>query len=318
MQVCRKSAHSPFPIPHSPFPISEMSFLPEPLKLSESVFVILRNLIHERTGLYYEDTKRDMLADKLSPRVIELGLSSLLDYYYLLKYDAATTQEWKQLINLLSVPETFFWREIDSIKALVNILLPQYLKHQASSHFGGNRQDASSTGGFQPIRIWSAACSSGEEPLTIAMALNEAGWFERCKIEIYASDASSSAIAKAKEGIYRPRSFRSLPPELKAKYFTEEQHGWRVSSQLKNRVHYQTANLFSPLEIKFLARANFIFCRNVFIYFSQDAIRQTALLFFEEMPTPGYLFLSSSESLLKLDTGFELEEVEDAFVYLKR
>ncbi len=181
-----------------------------------------------------------------------------------------------------------------------------------------NRQDAYSTDSFQPIRIWSAACSSGEEPLTIAMALNEARWFERCKIEIYASDASETAIAKAKEGIYRPRSFRSLPPELKAKYFTEEQNGWRVSPLLKNRVRYQTANLFSPFEIKSLARVNFIFCRNVFIYFSQNAIRQTASLFFQEMPTPGYLFLSSSESLLKLDTGFELEEVGDAFVYVKR
>ena len=286
-----------------------MSFLPEPLKLSESVFIILRDLIHERTGLYYEDTKRDLLADKLSPRVIELGLSSLLDYYYMLKYDAAITQEWKYLINLLSVPETFFWREIDQIKATVNILLPQYLK---------NRQDACSTGSFQPIRIWSAACSTGEEPLTIAMALNEAGWFERYRIEIYASDASEAAIAKAKEGIYRSRSFRNLPPELKAKYFTEERDGWRVSPLLNNRIRYQTANLFSPFEIKFLARANFIFCRNVFIYFSQNSIRQTALLFFQEMPTPGYLFLSSSESLLKLDTGFELEEVGDAFVYVKR
>jgi chemotaxis protein methyltransferase CheR len=286
-----------------------MSFLPEPLKFSESVFVILRDLIHERTGLYYEDTKRDLLADKLSPRVIELGLSSLLDYYYLLKYDAAITQEWKYLINLLSVPETFFWREIDQIKATVNILLPQYLK---------NRQDACSTGRFQPIRIWSAACSTGEEPLTIAMALNEAGWFERYKIEICASDASETAIAKAKEGIYRSRSFRNLPPELKAKYFTEERDGWRVSPLLNNRIRYQTANLFSPFEVKFLARANFIFCRNVFIYFSQNSIRQTALLFFQEMPTPGYLFLSSSESLLKLDTGFELEEVEDAFVYVKK
>ncbi len=89
-----------------------MPFFLKSLELPENVFVILRDLIHDRTGLYYDNSKREMLADKLSARVIELGFNSLLDYYYLLKYDATAAAEWKHLINALSVPETF-WREIN-------------------------------------------------------------------------------------------------------------------------------------------------------------------------------------------------------------
>lgn len=295
-----------------------MPFFLKSLELPENVFIILRDLIRDRTGLYYDNSKRDMLADKLSPRVIELGFNSFLDYYYLLKYDATAAAEWKHLINALSVPETFFWREIDQIQSLVNLLLPQYLERNlCPSHSYREKSGNISSDVSQPIRIWSAACSSGEEPLTIAMALQEAGWFQRCKIEIYASDASEAAIAKAKTGIYRDRSFRNLSSYLKGKYFTKEPEGWRVSSEIHQRINYSIVNLLSPTEIKPLTWANFIFCRNVFIYFSQDAIRQTALQFFNGMPTPGYLFLSSSESLLKLDTGFDLQEIGNAFVYVK-
>ncbi len=118
----------------------------------------------------------------------------------------------------------------------------------------------------------SAACATGEEPLTIAMALNEAGWFERAPIEIYASDASSQALEKARRGVYRERSFRNLSPELRAKYFTEEQGLWRVAPELSARIKWTKANLMEKGEIALLATTPIIFCRNVFIYFSADAI----------------------------------------------
>ena len=120
------------------------------------------------------------------------------------------------MMDALSVQETFFWREMDQVRALVDVIVPQYF----------------STAAAQPLRIWSAACATGEEPLSIAMALNEAGWFDRAAIEIYASDASAAAIEKARRGVYRERSFRSLPPRLREKYFTEEQGGSRIAPSL--------------------------------------------------------------------------------------
>jgi chemotaxis protein methyltransferase CheR len=279
-----------------------VQFIPPTHSLPENTFILLRDFIHERTGAYYESDKRNILMDKLSPRLSAHGFESFLDYYYLLKYDTAADEEWKYVINALSVQETFFWREIDQIKALVDVLVPQHFTDYP----------------HKPLKIWSAACASGEEPLTIAIALNEAGWFGRAPIQIYASDASPSAIAKAIQGLYRERAFRNLPPTLKAKYFQEESGYWRISPEIHSRIHWETANLVVETEIKPLAAVPIIFCRNVFIYFSDRAISKTIQLFNAAMPTPGYLFVGVSESLLKLTADFELQEIGGAFVYVKQ
>ncbi|HAO12988.1 MAG TPA: chemotaxis protein CheR [Planktothrix sp. UBA8407] len=283
-----------------------MKFSSEPLNLSDNTFVILRDLIHQRTGLFYGNSKQNMLADKLSIRVKELMLDSFLDYYYLLKYDQSADQEWREVINVLTVQETYFWREYDQIKVLVEVLLPKYLERFYNLSYP-----------CQPLRIWSAACSTGEEPLTIAIALNEAGWFERVPIEIWASDASSKAINKALSGVYRQYSFRSFPESLKAKYFSAHNDGWKVSSLIHNRVHWSVNNLLVESDIQYLAQAHFIFCRNVFIYFSETSILKTVDFFYQRMFNPSYLFLSASESLLKIKTDFELQEIDGAFVYIK-
>ena len=272
------------------------------LGLSDSAFALLRDLIQERTGLFYDNGKSDMLIDKLAPLVIERGFSSFLDYYYLLKYDAEAAEEWKRVADALSVQETFFWREMDQVRAVVEHLVPEY--------FAAARA--------QPLRIWSAACATGEEPLSIAMALAEAGWFERAPIEIYATDASRAAIAKARHGVYRERSFRNLPPPLRARYFRQEAGGWRVAPDLHAKVRWAMANLRAEAEVGLMASAPIIFCRNVFIYFSEQAIRQTVHWFSERMPTPGYLFVGASESLLRLTTDFQFQEIGGAFVYVKR
>jgi chemotaxis protein methyltransferase CheR len=272
------------------------------LGLSDSAFTLLRDLIHEHTGLFYDNGKSDLLIDKLSPLVIERGFNSFLDYYYLLKYDAEADEEWKRVADALSVQETFFWREVDQVQAVVNQIVPDY--------FSASRA--------QPLRIWSAACATGEEPLSIAMALQEKGWFERAPIEIYATDASRAAIAKARRGLYRERSFRNLPPHLRARYFHEDQGAWRIAPELHAKVKWATVNLLSEADVKLMAMATIIFCRNVFIYFSEEAIRKTVRWFGQRMTTPGYLLVGASESLLRLTTEFQFEEIGDAFVYVKK
>jgi chemotaxis protein methyltransferase CheR len=278
-----------------------MAFYADTLGLSDSAFTLLRDLIHERTGLFYENGKSDLLTDKLSPLVVERGFNSFLDYYYLLKYDAGAEQEWKRVMNALSVQETFFWREMDQIRALVEVIVPQYF----------------STARPQPLRIWSAACATGEEPLSIAMALNEEGWFDRAPIDIYASDASAAAIEKARLGVYRERSFRSLPQKLRDKYFSEVQGGLRIAPTLHGRVKWERANLMDERDVATFATSPVIFCRNVFIYFSDDTIRKTVRMFAERMPEPGYLFVAASESLLRLTTQLQFQEIGGAFVYVK-
>jgi chemotaxis protein methyltransferase CheR len=265
---------------------------------------LLRDLIHERTGLFFDNGKGDILTDKLSPLVVERGFTSLLDYYYLLKYDEAAQDEWLNVMNALSVPETYFWREMDQVRALVEWVVPRWFA----------ARDAG------PLKIWSAACATGEEPLTIAMALEEAGWLGRAPIEIHASDASPAVVEKARRGVYRERAFRNLPEPLRAKYFTQEgaTKTWRVDARLHAAVRWGVVNLMNEAESAPWAAANVIFCRNVFIYFSDQTISRTVRSFAAHIRPPGYLFVAASESLLRLSADFELQEIGNAFVYVKR
>lgn len=261
----------------------------------QDVVLLLRSLIHRQTGIHFENQWLDMLVEKIRPLVQDRD-ASLLEYYFFLKYDS-TPEAWNQLINALSVQETYFWREFDQIQALVDQVVPDWF----------NRTD-------QPLRIWSAACATGEEPLSIAMALQEAGWGSH-PIKILASDASESALRKAKAGLYRERSFRALPASLHRKYFTPEGDRWRVSPDLASQITFRQANLVVPAEIEDLVTSPIIFCRNVFIYFSSESILRALSLFAQGMPKNGYLFVGVAESLLNLTTDFQLAEIGNSFVY---
>ena len=272
------------------------------LLVPQGAGALIQSLIHERTGMFFDNGKRDLLIDKLAPLVIERGFTSYLDYYYLLKYDTAARLEWQKVLNALSVQETYFWREIDQVRTLVQKLVPEWQAANPGS----------------TLRIWSAACATGEEPLTIAIALNEAGWFEKVPIEIFASDASSNAIERAREGVYRDRAFRNLPAGLRDRYFEKEGPAWRISNDIHRRVKWGLANLMEEDQIAPFASANFIFCRNVFIYFSENAIRRAVRSFAKFIKSPGYLFVGAAESLIRVTTDFNLTEIDDAFVYVKR
>lgn len=264
---------------------------------------LLRDLIHDRAGLYFDDSKLDTLSEKLAPLIIERGFNSFLDYYYLLKFDAnAAPVEWRNVTNALSIQETYFWREMDQINALAESVMTELVAANGSS----------------PIRIWSSACATGEEPLTIAIRLKEAGWFERSNVEIYASDVSTTALERARAGRFRERSFRALPPHLKEKYFICDGKEWIIDRSIHEKITWQQVNLTEKSEIAGLARSSVIFCRNVFIYFSRESIKKVVDSFAEKMASPAFLFAGAAESLLTITDEFELEEIGGCFVYVKR
>ncbi|MEN2983803.1 MAG: protein-glutamate O-methyltransferase CheR [Dictyoglomaceae bacterium] len=278
-----------------------MRFFQEALDFPSNSFYLLRDLIKENIGIFYDDSKKDILADKLSPLALERGFSNFLDYYYYLKYDPEGKEEWDKIADALSVQETYFFREIDQIKTLVDIIIPKISQE-----------------GVKYIKIWSSACATGEEPLSIAIMLKEKDWFEKMYIEIYGTDISNSAIEKAKRGIYKERSFRNFPKELINKYFTKEENGFRIIPEIHKRVIFRRANLVKEEEIKDLAKSKIIFCRNVFIYFSDDIIQKILRVFEENMENPGYLFVGSAESLLRFSHSFDLQIIGGAFVYVKK
>jgi chemotaxis protein methyltransferase CheR len=169
------------------------------------------------------------------------------------------------------------------------------------------------------VRIWSAPCATGEEPISIAIALQEAGWFDRVPIEIHGSDASAAAIGKARAGRYRQRSMRALPPALAEKYFTSDGGTFAPRPDLARRItSWSVVNLLSPDEVAPYAQFPIVFCRNAFIYFSPRSIKRVVDQLAGRMPSPGYLCVGASESLLNLTSAFSLEEIDRAFVYVKR
>jgi len=277
-----------------------MSFDSEGLGLQTGPLGLIRSLIHERTGVYFDDDRCDTLADRLAPRVIERGFESLLDYYYLLKYDEAASDEWGNVMDALAVPETYFWREIEQLEAVARIVVPRVLA--ARGH----------------AVVWSVPCASGEEPLTLAMLLDRAGLLADGRVALRAADASPAAVRAAERGVYRERSFRALPGGMRERYFSREGDAWRVDPALARRVEWSMLNLMSEADTRRLAGADVIVCRNVFIYFSDASMQKVVETFADRMATPGYLAVGASESLLRVTRRFELDEIGGSFIYVKR
>ena len=261
--------------------------------------LLLRELIHANTGIFFDEANFYLMIDKLTPLIIAKDLRSLLDYYFFLKERPHYSDEWRRVMDALSVQETYFWREFDQIRALVDVIVPEWF---------AKKNDL--------LRIWVAACATGEEAYTIAMALEEAG-YGRHPIQIVASDASQAALSKAQSGIYRERSFRVTPPEIKSRYFRPSRDQWILDPMIMSRVRFERVNIVAGAEVSELAKASVIFCRNVFIYFSEERIAETVRSFAERMPPGGYLCVGASESLLRVTHDFELRQIGDAFVYIR-
>ena len=271
------------------------------VRVPDRTLPLLRDLVNAHTGMFYDGERLNYLRDRLSPLALERGFDSLLDYYYLLKYDATADGEWARAFDALSVQETYFWRELDQVQALVDRIIPALV-----------------AAGRRSLRIWSVPCASGEEPLSLAMALEEAGWFARLPIELYASDASEAALRKAAAGRYSGRAFRQLPLELRDKYFDADGSGWVVRPSLKARIAAWTrVNVVRGDEVASPAVADVIFCRNLFIYFNETTVRQVADHFADRMRTPGFLCVGAAESLLRITSRFDLQDIGGAYVYVK-
>lgn len=282
----------------SRLPHPDVGLAARALGFSTASLGLLRDLILQRTGQYYGDHRLDLLADRISELVAAAGLGSFLDYYYMLKY-GEDPDGWTALLDALAVPETYFWRQFEQVEALCTRLLPAHARLRPG----------------QPVTIWSAACCSGEEPLSIVMALHAGGWFDRMNITVRGTDASAALIERARKGVYGERAMRAIPAAMRDRYFTREAPGWRIDRSIHEHVHWGVANLADAAETAPLARADVIYCRNVFIYFADSSVEYVANTFSGSMPEWGYLFLGASESLLRLNTDFQLAELGSAFAY---
>lgn len=270
------------------------------MRVPERSLELLRDLVQAQTGMSYDETRLSFLRERIAPLVVNRGFDSLLDYFYLLKYDQSAGEEWSRVIDTLAVQETYFWREFDQIRGLANVIVPRVAAAR------------------DRVRIWSFPCATGEEPLSMAMALNDAGLFSRCAIEIRGSDASEAALTRARAGRYGERAFRQLPDSVRQRYFTRASPSeWTVDPELHRRITWTRVNAAQPDTWGAEGDVDVVFCRNLFIYFEAATVKRVVSAFAERMRRPSYLCIAAAESLLRLSTPFSLEDVGGAFVYVR-
>lgn len=268
------------------------------LELSPPVFSILSRYIEEKVGISYSARDRELLESKTSSRAQEVGFDSLLDYYYFLRYDAGGARELNELVESLVVNETYFFREWVAIQTLVDSFIEPWC-----------------TQGRRP-RIWSAACATGEEPLSLAMLLDSRGLLG--KVEIVATDISSRALQKAQSGNFGKRAVRNVPcPELRDRYLEATPAGFQIRPELVNAINWQKKNLMDLAEANPLGKFDIILCRNVLIYFSDQVIRTVLDTLSRSLEDDGVLLVGVSESLLRYSGHFVGEERSGTFVYRK-
>ncbi|MEA2342362.1 MAG: chemotaxis protein methyltransferase CheR [Thermoanaerobaculia bacterium] len=272
------------------------------LDLPDDVFRLMRDQIYKRTGMWFADTSKYLLQKRLSPRARELNFESFQKYFYFLQYDPRAEAEFDQIYDLVTTNETYFFREPAQLAAFAEEIVPEILSRKT----------------IKKIRIWSAGCSSGEEPYSIAMLLNEAGYYDRGTFEIFASDINQQVLAKARRGHYRESAFRATDGPLRDKYFTRNEDGsWHIHDDIRNRVSFGRLNLYDEPRVSLLGHLDVIFCRNVIIYFDDQSKKVVVSNFFNRLTDNGYLLLGHSESLISLSTQFKLRHLKNDMVYQK-
>ena len=268
-----------------------------PSRITQQVASLLSRLVEERTGLYFNDL--DLFVDKLSRRAAVAGYQSGLDYYYFLRYDPASAAELDALINALVVGETYLFRELEPLRILAEHVLAPAI---AAS--------------LRP-RVWSAACATGEEPLTLAMLLAEP--FLAGHLEIVATDISQAAIDRARRGELGRRALRGpCPPPYERWIEAGPGDATRVRRDLVDAITWRRVNLVRHGEILALGRFDAIICRNVLIYFSDDTARRVIASLNDVLAPGGLLLVGASESLLRFGTLLTCEERGGSFFYRKR
>jgi len=261
--------------------------------MTREEFTVLRDFIYEKTGIYFAETKTYLLESRLTNRLNELGLSSFEDYYYHLKYGADRARgELPNLFDVVTTNETSFYRNPPQLDAFKIILQKEYMN---------------GSGPASPIRIWSAACSTGEEPYTLAIMLMEMAELRRIAIpfSILATDISTKVLESARKAVFSQYSVRNTDEAIKKKYFTEENNMYKLKETVKKNVKIDFMNLMDDDAYRLYRQMDFIFCRNVLIYFDEKMKKKVVDHMYECLKPKGFLTIGHAESLHNISRAFK-------------
>lgn len=275
--------------------------------MTKDEFLHLRDFIYEKTGIFFAENKMYLLESRLSNRIEELGFSSFEDYYYFLKYNNIDSKkEFSNLLNAVTTNETSYFRnppQLDAFKAIIQ------------KHYINNKNVSMAS----PVKIWSAACSTGEEPYTLAIILLELMEASRKNFPfvIYATDISSKVLESAKRGIYGPYSIRNMDNAILKKYFVKNGEFCSLKEEVKKYVKIDFMNLTDNDSYRKYKYMDMIFCRNVLIYFDEKAKKKVIDLMYESLKSGGFLTVGHAESLHNISRAFKPVMFPGAIAYQK-
>jgi chemotaxis protein methyltransferase CheR len=273
------------------------------LPLGDEEFRDLRDLIARRSGIYIHAADKETLRTHIGTRMERCGTRSLADYLHFLI--SSSDNEFEELLNLVAIQETYFFRDQAQFMALQRYVIPELLRTRS--------------GRDVPLRIWSAGCSTGEEPYTIALLLAESlSGVESPRPYILATDVSRTALDAARLGVYGDRSLRSTPEHYRQRFFVQEGESYILDESIKGMVEFRPFNLMNtPYPGTGGPGWDIIFCRNVTIYFRPESTRKVIRRFYESLGEGGYLFTGFSETLRYLSRDFLTVQLGGIFLYQK-
>lgn len=275
------------------------------MKLSVEDFIRLRNIIYDKAGLFFETKKIYFIKKRVEKRMVTLEIDDLGEYCNLLKFKDKFGVEMQNLINLMTTNETYFYREDNQLKVFQEHCLKEVLETKRKT-------------GSVRIKIWSAGCSTGEEPYTLAMLLKETiPDIVRWNIEIVASDIDTDVLKKAGEALYQKRSLRFMQPRMVQKYFTLEGEDYRVIPPVKQMVKFLHLNLVDSNKMRMIRSVDFVFCRNVLIYFDDTSRKEVVANFYDSLNPGGYIYLGHSESITRISAAFNIKRAGGLIVHQK-
>lgn len=273
------------------------------LQMTDAEFRMFCELIKSRCGLHFDEDSRFIVEKRLGRRVEECGVGSFAAYHMMLRDSKTGDEEFSSVVDTLTTNETYFFRELGQLRALMDEIIPDLqLKRKAD-------------GIERPISIWSAGCSSGEEPYTLVIMAKEAGLDVGKDLRIYASDISKGMLHRSRRGVYREASFRETSPYIRDKYFVKKDGQTRISDDVKNHVDFIQLNLLDRDKIALLGSMDVVLCRNVIIYFDLETKQRVIDTFHDKLKPGGYLLLGHSESLINVSSAFELKHLTRDLVY---
>jgi chemotaxis protein methyltransferase CheR len=269
-------------------------------------FATIRDEVYRRLGLYFEDTKVYFIQKRIEKRMETLGVASFADYGFLLRFGDKEGKEIQALANLVTTNETYMFREFEQLQAFADHCLPMILKPREQAN-------------DRRLRIWSAGCSSGEEPYTLAIILKEVMHdFGSWDIKIKATDIDQVRLEMARRAVYDERSVREIPPQYFDRHIVRLPAGYfAVKPETAKVVEIEHLNLNDRMAMRGMRQFDFIFCRNVLIYFDDASRKAVVDHFYSALKPGGFIFLGHSESVGRISTSFKLLRLGQHLVYRK-